>query len=1834
MGSIKTTLGHTEGTAGLAGLIKSSLAIQNATIPPNLLFDNLSSSVEPFYGNLQIAKAALPWPKVNGPRRASVNSFGFGGTNAHVILEGFASTEAINVDSSVRTPSIPFVFSAASETALTGALESYSAYLKSNPSVDLVDLAYTLSSRRSALSHRACFSATTPSELEAKLNEHLSKARDNDNSVTISNRPDGSAARILGVFTGQGAQWAGMGRELIREFKHARNILKDLEATLCALPDKAHRPSWSMTDELLAGPAESRVGEARISQPLCTAIQILLTDLLKLAGVKFTAVIGHSSGEIGAAYASGFISRSDAIKIAYYRGLCTEEAKHVGQVGAMMAVGTTFEDAAEICSLEAFEGRVCVAACNSPSSITLSGDADAIDEVKAIFDDEKKFARKLKVDKAYHSHHMKTCEESYLKALNACLTGSKPPVRDGHSLGAHWYSSVHPGCRVSHENADLRGKYWVDNMLQPVLLTRAIEAAVADDGPFNLVLEVGPHPALQGPVQETLQALKEDLPPPAYTGALRRGQNDTLSFADALGSIWTQFNGVVDLAKYDLLVNEREALGRRKRSVISSLPTYRWDHGRAYWHDSRASRAFRNRADPPNALLGSRVMDGIADGVMRWRNMIKPSQLPWIRGHQLQGQMVYPAAAYISTAVEASAFVARDQPLKLIEISDFTIGKALTFEQDQSTAETLFVISNILRDEAKGIVSAEFQFNASLNSSADELTCLATGKLLLTLETAESSGSSSDHLPIRTLEPPVLANVREDQFYSSLAALGYQYTGEFRGLSNLRRKMNYGQASVSIPLQDESADEVLVHPALLDVAFQAIFLAYWWPNDGSLDQLHVPTSVANIRIDASEFGHITAQKPPATLELESHLTDDPLKTSGIRGDVDIFGSDGQRVVVQIEGVSVTAFSERSSQHDRQLFSEHVWGPALPDGSLAANNRATDRDFELALDLERLSIYFMKNLEEKIPVSMRAGMNLEWHHEALFDFTDHVLTRTRNGRQRFADPEWLNDTWEDIARIVERYPDSIEIRLNKTVGENLPAAVRGETQILEHMFKDNLLNRYYTEAMGLKEATDFLARTVAQLVHRYPHMNMLEIGAGTGGATKAIMRDINHATFSSYTFTDISTGFFETAMGVFDKSAEKMIFKALDAEKDIIEQGYKEHSYDVVIASLVLHATKNLELTLANTRRLLKPGGYLIMLEITNNDVLRVGFAMSGLPGWWLGKQEGRCFSPCVSSREWHDALLKTGFSGIDTLTPEVDVLCRPLSVIVSQAVDEHVALIRQPLLHPDGFRAPNVADDGSLVIIGGSSLTTSVLIDEILQLLPPFELSVIRFSDLGEVDASLISSAALILSVTELDRPIFQDFAEEAMAGLKSVFDYHQRTILWITKGCRADEPYMNMTIGFGRTLALENPDVRLQFLDLDVEKRPDAKLISETLLRLRLTSVESEATLWTREQEMFQEGDRMIIPRLVPIFESNQRYNALKRSITTLRNPAVSAVELHKNHEPGTYRFADAELIDIEQPSSDVIIQVRQSTLESIGGSMYGIFGFDPSTGDSVMGLSPRLWSRVPMSPSHLIKCNDHINDPAGNGGQLLIWLNFEIQADAIIGSLQIGSTAILIQPDPLLVQVLEQRTAEKNLKLFYAVTSSAEFFPIEGEASWIILNKSLPQRTVKTLLPSNVSTVISCDRGNYGEFISSCLPSATWSTAIGPLVHSHVSSANLDIQSVLERTLSNKSGLLHPEYRTLNPLDVVSGTVSETNNTIVDWNAELHLPVHLTSVDSATRFNINKTYILFGLTSDLGLSLCDWMVSHGARNIVLTSRHPQVDQRWLKQKEELGVRVKVIPK
>lgn len=257
-------------------------------------------------------------------------------------------------------------------------------------------------------------------------------------------------------------------------------------------------------------------------------------------------------------------------------------------------------------------------------------------------------------------------------------------------------------------------------------------------------------------------------------------------------------------------------------------------------------------------------------------------------------------------------------------------------------------------------------------------------------------------------------------------------------------------------------------------------------------------------------------------------------------------------------------------------------------------------------------------------------------------------------------------------------------------------------MLEPMVRNNMLNKFYTDALGMKRYLQDLTRMAAQISHRYPHMSVLEVGAGTGGATKVILRELDNA-FGSYCYTDISTGFFNEAKETFRAHKAKMTFKALDIEKDIVEQGFEEQSYDLLIANLDVHATKNLEHTMRNLRRLVKPGGYLLLLEIKDNNPLRFGFILGGVPGWWLGHDDGRIMSPCVNIPAWNEVMRKTGFAGVDSATGHVETC--PLSVMITQAVDDRIRSMREPLLSPN---LPEISKT-TLTIVEGTGTKSSQL---------------------------------------------------------------------------------------------------------------------------------------------------------------------------------------------------------------------------------------------------------------------------------------------------------------------------------------------------------------------------------------------------------------------------------------------------------------------------------------------------------------------------------------------
>ncbi|GKT54723.1 hybrid NRPS/NKS cluster containing protein [Colletotrichum tofieldiae] len=1062
VGSIKTVIGHTEGTAGLAAIIKASQALQSGTLPPNRLFNRLNPKIEPFYSNLKILTAAQPWPRLpeNGTRRVSVNSFGFGGANAHAIVECADSYVARKVSVPSPRSFAPYLLSAASETVLTAMIERLKSFLNSKQAagstgINMRDLAWTLCNRRSTLGCRTVVSAAKDTQdLIDKLD-----ASTQSPAVSSSAKVSETGIRIFGVFTGQGAQWPRMAAELIEDSPAIANIVKELDRSLQSLPAR-DRPAWTLHDELLAPKESSMVGIASLSQPLCTAVQIILVDLLRVAGIQFSAVVGHSSGEIGAAYAAGYLSATDAIRVAYYRGL---HLKLATTKGAMLAAGTTFEDAQELCSLPAFEGRASVAASNSPASVTLSGDADAIAEIQIILDEEKKFNRLLKVDRAYHSHHMRVLAEPYQRSLEECGINILRPTG-----GCRWVSSVFT-CEISDipSHVSLGNAYWVSNLVEPVRFAEALEVlylSTTVDGMFDLGIEVGPHPALQGPVKQTVQEYTAESPL-AYTGLLERGKNGTETLSKSLGYIWQMFGeGLVDFNAYESFCSGTQA-DKPTFTVTKGLPTYPWDRSRTLWQESRLSKAFRTNKNRPHELLGRQILDGVP-GRMRWRNVIKRSEIEWLEGHQVQGQIVFPAAAYVSACVEAcmSAF-SSDGSVQCIELLDFDIGHAMVFEDDDSTGvDATIELGEITRSD--NTIGARFGFHSTSSNDSLSMNTHASCRVVVVL------GESNAHLlPPKPHDDDefLLLDVEENRFYTNLDGLGFGYSGPFRALQGLRRRLGYAEGLIQNPASTVDINvqrPLLVHPATLDSGIQSIMMAYSYPGDTMLRSVYVPTRFERIIINPALCADFAGQ--PVKVPFDSVAFTGASKS--VTGDINMYSPRGTWFkALQLEGLQTRPLSDPTQSDGINIFTEMSWNVAEPDAETAIEmTLVPPLDDELFFALERVAYYYHRVLGRAFSSLERE--NLEWNFKRLLEYNDYVLNSVASGTNPFARDEWKNDTKEIITEILDKYPQSADLRLMRAVGDNIVAVARKETTMLEHMIQDNKLNNFYEFGEGFPRYT--------------------------------------------------------------------------------------------------------------------------------------------------------------------------------------------------------------------------------------------------------------------------------------------------------------------------------------------------------------------------------------------------------------------------------------------------------------------------------------------------------------------------------------------------------------------------------------------------------------------------------------------------------------------------------------------------------------------------------------------------------------------------------------------
>ena len=590
----------------------------------------------------------------NGNGMPNGNSMTYGNN----ITNGDSISNGNGVSPHVDLPRL-FVWSSNEQSGLARSSKVMLEYLsghKLKPGEEdtfLEQLAVTLGDKRSRLPWKTFAVASTVDELNSLLEKPINKP------LRSSQAP-----ALAFIFTGQGAQWHAMGLELLAYSTFQQSLNE------AAVYFKGLGCTWDLITELSQGAKETRINEPSRSQPICTAIQIALVDLLLDFGVKPAAVIGHSSGEIAAAYAKGAITRADGWKVAYHRG---RVSSCVSSDGAMLAVGLG-ETAVQPYLDGLSDGLVTVACINSPSSVTLSGDASGIDQVISILEADKVFARKLLVKNAYHSAHMKEVAQDYLYSMRGLST----PASGNDVL---MFSSV-TGAVISGTALD--SNYWISNMLNTVKFSHAVQAAMSysvgkrrtiRNSTSYVFLEVGPHSALQGPLKQILDAQEGKKAQMPYISVLYRGVDAIRSSLDAIGKLILQ--GVAPNVSAANRIDESCHI-----SALTDLPSFAWNRQLTYWYESAAGKAYRNRELPRFDLVGA-LSEYSTSQEPAWRNYLRVEEMPWMEHHKVQGSILYPLSGMIVMVIEASKQVAdRTMEIEGFELRDIAVLQAMIVPVD------------------------------------------------------------------------------------------------------------------------------------------------------------------------------------------------------------------------------------------------------------------------------------------------------------------------------------------------------------------------------------------------------------------------------------------------------------------------------------------------------------------------------------------------------------------------------------------------------------------------------------------------------------------------------------------------------------------------------------------------------------------------------------------------------------------------------------------------------------------------------------------------------------------------------------------------------------------------------------------------------------------------------------------------------------------------------------------------------------------------------------------------------------------------------------------------
>ncbi|KAI0378207.1 putative polyketide synthase [Hypomontagnella monticulosa] len=1878
VGAVKSNIGHLEGASGIAGIVKAVLALEKAVIPPNTNFEKLNPKIESQSLPLKFPQECHPWP-TTGLRRASINSFGYGGANSHIVLDdaynylrlrnltGKHCTQPFPPRTSMTCNSVNglpktngttshyprlLVWSATDKGGLDRLSKLYQDYAcskalqKPENRYVLEDLAYTLDSRRSRFPWRSFAVVETLADLQSLQSpvSHPTQARS-------------SPPRVGYVFSGQGAQWPAMGKELMSLDSYSRDI-SQADSYLKTLGCR-----WSVTEELLKPKEISSINNTEFSQTLCTVLQVALVNLLRRFGLRPEAVVGHSSGEIAAAYAAGYISCESAWKLAYFRGVCSAELSDCPKQqprGAMLAVGLS-EDAvkdelAAIGQVTTAFG-ISIACVNSPNSVTISGEDYLIDQLKDRLDEKKIFARKLAVTVAYHSGQM-----SRISARYASMIGS---LSKGEEFDQVPMISSVTEERVSADRL-VEASYWVSNMELPVRFSQAVLSMCAEiapktfkqsslpSAPIDYLVEIGPHAALQGPVREILLASPRGKNV-GYSSVLRRGKSALVTALTAIGEL---FSVGVEL---DLRTANEPSGEGVDRSLLVDLPEYPFDHSQKYWHESRLSRNYRLREHAPSEFLGVRSRDWNLTHP-RWRHFIKTAESPWVEDHVINGTVLYPAGGMVAMAVEAAkqlvgnpssivGYTLRDvsfeNPMDLtanagsLEVQT-SLRDMHTTDQNNKLYE--FIIQTYTKDgnpiiNCRGFISTE-------TSDTEESWTITKERnqrqaLLESFPALQSSSGKS---------------VDFNQMYDFLKEhCGYEYGPCFRVAQDQRYDDDHKQALAEVALFRSATDAHVIHPISMDALFHLPCTALTSGGTGAI-ATSIPTRVGYLWISNNSMSW-PEQDTAKCCTMITNTTRRGFTSNGIA----MSSSAPNDVCLYYDGLELTSVTDAPKSN--VLIPSPKQFPLHLDCKVALNKLKPE---EVCMILDGLYpdtqdwTEFFHDLELLVQVSVSKFLDSvdlaavdkkdPWRPH-FWNWADYNLKESRRKC------DWGTPDPQAYGELTERVSNYNSIgKLYTAVAANLIGLWQGDVNPLELLVHSGLLRDCYKDwnnhstAMQISSYVDLLA-------HQTPGMKILEVGGGTGSGTRNIVSALctrrgdpeGFLRCSRYDFTDVSAAFLDRAREEFEHYHSQMTFGVLDIDRDFAEQGFGAGSYDVLLAVSVLHISSDLVGVVKRIRKALKPGGKLIMQESFTPSGWTLGYIFGLFPGWWFGVEDGRVLSPSISIDDWDKLLKENGFSGVDIVRDLGREGAFHYGWIISTATEDESPPVVSPA--PNGPKITIVVDE--------NCPQQHILADAML--LPLNELGV----------ELAVSSIEAFTSTQETNTSKFNIFlADYGCSYLKLVNEKgweqlktlvrRSRSLLWVSSdGGQNGSPDQGMLDGLARTLRVEYYELHLVTLALEYRNSSD---LEKSVLHLTdiVQEMLSKTPHSNYEQDYVEIGGRLHTKRLV---EANYLQSAVETRIaphevipTRLDSGTEFTTAISPSGRQSTPHFIEAAPLFPPEPEDDYAdVAVKAASImgrkedQNLGKYYSGIIikagpNSNLHPGDRVFAVSSSFRSvlRLPSQAVSKISSPDiSLSDAC--------WAVPPIAA-AYTALVEVGR----VRPgDSILVDAGISLVGLASLQVLQALgvkdvwTTAVD----ESESAWItshlriteerILPKawftnpliSAPQWKQKFDIFFSADTaespVVSMNSvKSGGRYITlRTIPKSSKDIA-GQRIHAPPSNISLSIIDLAERSPSQEA----LSYAVSN-MDALMTTVTKERisqfpaSSMEDVLSSLRLTndqktVVITFDESDTaditvptrpkyEFDHQGTYIIAGGLGGLGREISRWLVRRGARHLLLLSRN-----------------------